>query len=113
MEGAEGMERIGRVMAALREAPAGGLFKRAEAERADYLHAERRRADGAGGALRLPKADVLEYLFDDGSSAIVRPSGTEPKLKIYLDVPGETREASRRAALELGEDWKKIIDGME
>jgi phosphoglucomutase len=113
MEGAEGMARIGRVMAALRRAPAGGPFKRPAAEFADYLSSVKRRTGGAEETLRLPKADVLEYLFDGGSSVIVRPSGTEPKLKIYLDVSGETREASRRAAAELGEDLKRIINGIE
>ena len=52
----------------------------------------------------LPPGDVLRLRLADGSRVIVRPSGTEPKLKVYLDVRGESRDdaASRIAALSLG-----------
>lgn len=52
----------------------------------------------------LPPGDVLRLWLDGGSRLIVRPSGTEPKLKLYLDVRGESREdaAARLAALSAG-----------
>ncbi|MBQ6903577.1 MAG: hypothetical protein IJQ26_03565, partial [Lachnospiraceae bacterium] len=40
----------------------------------------------------LPKADVLKYFLEDGCSVVVRPSGTEPKLKTYLSVSAENRK---------------------
>jgi phosphomannomutase len=52
----------------------------------------------------LPPGDVLRLWLDDGSRLIVRPSGTEPKLKLYLDVRGSSaKKAARRlAALRAG-----------
>ena len=49
------------------------------------------------GICDLPPADVLKYVFEDGSWAAVRPSGTEPKLKIYYSIKGKNeRDAASR-----------------
>ena len=45
--------------------------------------------------ITLPKSNVLEYRLENGSKLIVRPSGTEPKLKLYLSAKGKTREESQ------------------
>ena len=52
----------------------------------------------------LPPGDVLRLWLEDGSRLIVRPSGTEPKLKLYLDVhAGSAKKANRRlTALRAG-----------
>ena len=46
------------------------------------------------GAIDLPKSNVLEYRLENGCKLIVRPSGTEPKIKIYLSGKGATMEES-------------------
>lgn len=90
----EDVSVIGRIMAALRAAPPteiGGVG----VERIDDL---------LTGAAGFPPGDVLRLWLADGSRVIVRPSGTEPKLKAYLDVRGDsaTDAAARLAALDQG-----------
>ena len=43
------------------------------------------------GAIDLPKSNVLEYRMENGCKLIVRPSGTEPKIKIYLSGKGGSK----------------------
>ncbi|MEG2701646.1 MAG: phospho-sugar mutase, partial [Clostridia bacterium] len=50
--------------------------------------------DYAGGLNSLPKSDVLTYETASGLKAIVRPSGTEPKVKVYLSARGDSRKAA-------------------
>lgn len=88
------VSQIARVMGALRARHPESVGEVA-VDRVDDL------LDGVDG---LPPGDVLRLWLADGSRVIVRPSGTEPKLKLYLDVRGESREdaAARIAALADG-----------
>ena len=85
---------IGRIMAALRERHPSSIGE-VGVQRIDDL---------LDGFEDLPPGDVLRLWLDDGSRVIVRPSGTEPKLKLYLDVRGDSPAdaATRIAALSAG-----------
>ena len=88
---------IGVLMARLRAAPAGEIGGVPVVALDDLL-------DGAGPGI--PPTDGLRYLLADSTRVIVRPSGTEPKLKIYLeaivhpngDLAAARAEAARRLA---------------
>lgn len=94
------LSRIGRIMAALRERHPqyiGGLG----VERVDDLLV---------GVDELPRGDVLRLWMSDGSRVIVRPSGTEPKLKVYLDVRGDSADDARARIVALGEGARALLD---
>lgn len=57
--------------------------------------------DYAPGLDGLPKSDVLKFLLEDNCSIVVRPSGTEPKLKTYLSVSAESQETAERIEAEI------------
>lgn len=65
---------------------------------------------GEDTPITLPKSDVLKFLFKDGSFLAIRPSHTEPKIKIYLSAVGENREASEERLKTLQTLSHSIID---
>jgi phosphoglucomutase len=111
LPGADGLERIRRVMRRLREdgLPASDLGLKAVE---DYDSSQRRRLDAGKEsveALTLPRADVFKYLFEGGSWLAVRPSGTEPKLKLYLGAQGATQEECEQKIAELRRVADRIL----
>ena len=82
------LSRIGEIMSALRSAPPARLGEVA-VEHIDDL------SDGFEG---LPPSDVLRIRLADGSRVMVRPSGTEPKLKIYIDASSDDGTVAERRA---------------
>lgn len=67
------------------------------------------RMDYAKGLDGLPKSNVLKLLLEDGSAVIVRPSGTEPKLKAYVSVIAESSEAGARIETGIIADLERIV----
>ena len=57
--------------------------------------------DYAPGLDGLPKSDVLKFLLEDNCSIVVRPSGTEPKLKTYISVSAENKAAAEKVEAEI------------
>jgi phosphomannomutase len=85
VKGTEGAARIERMMSELRSHPPEQIADRIVLERRDYAARRRFYFDGQSQPLSLPPSDVLGYDLQGASRIIVRPSGTEPKLKVYLD----------------------------
>ena len=109
-EGASGMERMKEIMAGLRNDPPKAIGGKKTLAVADYSVSEE--ADlttGTKTALTLPKSDVIAYKLEDGASVIIRPSGTEPKIKAYYTTIGDTREAAKALEEKLASDFKGIL----
>lgn len=89
LEGKEGQEKIASCIDALRNSPIESVDGVKISTKLDYkLSVEE--SNGVKSEIKLPKSNVLKYILEDGSSFVVRPSGTEPKMKIYLAVKGSS-----------------------
>jgi len=98
-EGAAGMDKMASIIEALRQNPLTTVNGKAVVNKIDYGK------DDTG----LPKSTVLEYNLEDGSSVIVRPSGTEPKLKIYLSARGTSPEDSLNIIAAMKAEMKELV----
>ena len=92
-EGSAGFEKMQRLMASFRSGTAAFAGRRVE-----------RALDYSQGLDGLPKSDVLKYHLEGNCSVVIRPSGTEPKLKTYLSVSAPTREQAAAIERELAAD---------
>lgn len=96
-EGEEGFQKMQCIMKTLRESGPEEIGGLKVVEVRDY----RLGLDG------LPKADVLKYLLDGNTSVVIRPSGTEPKIKVYLSVNALDREQATEVEEKIvGEIWR-------
>lgn len=86
-EGALGFDKMQNIMKTFRESVGNNLKINSFANK-NILKV----LDYNKGIDGLPKSDVLKYLLDDGCSVVIRPSGTEPKIKIYISVFASTKE---------------------
>lgn len=65
--------------------------------------------DYASGLEGLPKSDVLKFLLEDNCSIVVRPSGTEPKLKTYISVSAENKENAEKMEAEIRKSAEEYL----
>ena len=57
----------------------------------------------------LPKSNVIKYMLDGNSCAVLRPSGTEPKLKLYLAISSENEVSARELENKIANEVKKSL----
>ena len=95
LSGVDGAEQIKAIMAKFRENGPKEFNNTAITVVEDFKAQTSTAADGTVTALTTPPSDVLKYTLADGSWIAVRPSGTEPKIKFYIAVVGESNEDSQ------------------
>ena len=100
MPGLDGLKKMADLMAGLREHPPVEIAGVAVTQQKDYKDGSVVNvADGAKSTMELSGSNVLRYEMSDGTSLIVRPSGTEPKVKVYILANGATKaEADEKVA---------------
>ncbi len=111
MEGLDGIERRRRVMQSLRDSAPHILGGVSVSRVADYLTGiECSISGGDETPIDLPKSDVLTFILVSGDRVIVRPSGTEPKIKIYLLVSASSASAAAERLDALMADARALAD---
>ena len=98
--GLSGMDKMAGIMKDLRENPPKAFGSKAVASVTDYAKPE---------TTGLPKANVLSFVLEDGAKVMVRPSGTEPKIKAYYTTLGKDLDAALAEKDELSAAIKPIF----
>lgn len=109
-EGASGMEKMAAIMDGLR-ADAPKSFGGMEVTVVDdyKTSVSTNLTDSSTKTIELPKSNVLAYTLTDGNKIIVRPSGTEPKIKAYITAIGKDREQAQLIADKLLADADALM----
>ena len=109
-EGKEGSDKMAALMYALHEKPYGEINGIKVDHIGDYLSDKMIYADGHSEPIEgLPPSDVVKFFLEDGSTFCVRPSGTEPKVKFYVEVVGDKEEGLEEKAEALCLDINRKI----
>lgn len=103
LEGLDGQERISRIMTQVRNNPIKEVCDYKVKNIIDYQN------DDTG----LPKSNVLKYYLEDDSWFAIRPSGTEPKIKIYINAIGKDMDESKEKLVKINKFMQDIIDSIE
>lgn len=114
LEGIEGQNRIGRMMKAYRKAYPIEIKNRKLSKCIDYqkqisFDFLKQKEE----PIETPMSNVLKFVFDDGSWYAVRPSGTEPKIKIYLYTKGDTIDVAQEKLNDMEEIIMKRLNEVE
>ena len=109
MLGLDGVKKMGEIMAAIRKNPPREIGGVKVAAVLDILQGTKTFADGTVEPMPYPESDVLYFALEGNGFACIRPSGTEPKIKLYVNV--SHREQAKAAALltEVAAGARKLL----
>ena len=109
MPGLDGLEKMANLMKSLRQNPPAAISGVAVARRKDYTDGSVVDcATGAVSEMELKGSNVLRYELADGTTILVRPSGTEPKIKVYILTQGKDA-TERDANIEKYGQWAEAL----
>ena len=109
-EGAAGLEKMNHIMTGLRYQAPAAIAGFAVVKTDDYLQSVSRDCKtGEETKITLPKSNVIAYSLEGGHSVIVRPSGTEPKIKLYITAVGSDKQDAHKLTDKLVKDSEKIM----
>ena len=109
MPGLDGLEKMANLMKSLRQNPPAAISGAAVARRKDYTDGSVVDcATGAVSEMELKGSNVLRYELADGTTILVRPSGTEPKIKVYILTQGKDA-TERDANIEKYGQWAEAL----
>lgn len=109
-KGLSGMSDMKKVMDALRTKTITAVGDEKVLSVSDYLKGTKTKASGEVETITLPKSDVVYLELSDGQFICIRPSGTEPKLKIYVLVFANDRDSATIKSATLMSATKKILE---
>ena len=108
-EGEEGFKKMERIMKKLRMTKLGEFGGHTVETVFDYKSSICKNTDGSETVIDLPKSNVLKFVLAGGASVVVRPSGTEPKLKVYVSVSSETKEKAEEEQKVIMSDLRQYF----
>lgn len=106
-EGIEGTARMQEIMEDFRKHAPGEWAGHQILSVSDYRESVTHYRNGNDKILQFPKSNVLKYMLEGDISVVVRPSGTEPKLKMYYSVRGETMSKAEAVEKLLAEEIER------
>lgn len=110
-EGQSGMKKIADTMERIRNNPPKTIAGKAVSVFKDFEKSvSLDLATGKTEGTNLPKSNVLGFYLEDGSLLIIRPSGTEPKIKLYICAVGGDEKSAACMRDEIQKDGEKILD---
>ena len=105
-EGIEGAKQMKKIMEAVHQNKLVNMIKTPMISYSDYSVSIKVDENGNKTNINLPKSDVMRYNFSDGNSLLIRPSGTEPKIKVYFNIVGKDMEN----AIMIGKNYEEAIN---